>query len=119
MNIPGIASNAGIPRIEGLDPEQLAQSLYDNRMISDTEPVIEPPIWAMTKQELESPVCQKVRAYLWAELFALREQNDSPSLSAVDTAALRGKIQAVRGLLAITTQQIPENTGVPAPNLGY
>jgi hypothetical protein len=113
MLIPGLS----IPQIEGLNADQLAESLYDNRMNLDAPPIPRPK-WELSDAELQSSVCQKIRAYLWNEHFSLLSEL-ALHQSEVDTTTKRGKIGLVRDMLVLTTQQIPENTGATGPNLGY
>jgi hypothetical protein len=118
MEIPGaLAGIAGIPRIEGLNSEQLAESLYDSRMTQDTIPR-EPKKWQFNEADLQSAACQKFRLYLWNDLFLTFEALALPQ-SEIDSATKRGKIQLIRDLLALTAPQVPEDTGAAGPNLGY
>jgi hypothetical protein len=65
-----------------------------------TEPVL-------TLGDRQSACWQKVSKYLEAELERLRRQNDKPAL-ADDTARLRGRIAAVKDLLALGIERQPK-----------
>ena len=43
----------------------------------------------------------QVEAWAEAKLAAARESNDNPSMDAVETARLRGRIQALKELIAL------------------
>jgi ribosomal protein L30/L7E len=61
----------------------------------------------LTPGDRQTAVWQKISKYLEAELDRLRKQNDKPALPE-DTARLRGRIAAVKDLLALGIERKPQ-----------
>lgn len=55
----------------------------------------------LSKTDRLSPIWQAVKDHLEARLMRLRLMNDNESLDAIQTAAIRGRIAEVKGLLSI------------------
>ena len=96
--------------------EQLADELYDSTLSFPDEAVVE-PYAGLNRLERDSAVWQKIEVYLTARLEAMREFNDQ-SLTGLETAKIRGKIETVKEILGLGQGPIPgENP--EAPDLGY
>ena len=54
-----------------------------------------------TDDDRQSPTWKRLRAHIETQIAALREKNDSESLTPEKTAALRGEIKALKKLLAL------------------
>lgn len=52
-----------------------------------------------------SPTWKKTEAWASEMLIKLRTQNDNPKLDAVQTAVIRGKISAIKELLALPEEK--------------
>lgn len=96
------------------DPEELARTLYDDRMNEEAE--IPPDPIAFTDHDRCSMAWEKMRRYLWRQLFMLREQNDKPQ-NELDTATLRGRILEIKNLLDLARKV--EQVGANTPDPGY
>jgi hypothetical protein len=68
-----------------------------------------------TAIELHSPTWRAIEQHARAQLATLREKNDSPSLDALHTAELRGRIASLKDLLALGNPAPAE----PADDGGY
>lgn len=55
----------------------------------------------------QSPTWHALEQHALARIAALREKNDAPSLDALRTAELRGRIAAWKELLALTNESAP------------
>lgn len=55
----------------------------------------------LSKTDRLSPIWVAIRAHLEDRLDRLRLMNDNESLDAIHTAAIRGRIAEVKGLLSI------------------
>ena len=64
----------------------------------------------MTPQAIDftSQTWRSVRQFAEQNIADLREQNDSPALDATATAELRGRIAALKSLLALAQKPDPE-----------
>ena len=62
--------------------------------------------------EIKSPLWEKLKAHMQAELQTLRERNDQPK-SDIDTATLRGEIRAAKKFLLLETPAEPEPNDIP------
>lgn len=58
--------------------------------------------------DFQSRTWQKVQVALESRLEALRKRNDSPSLDAVETAEVRGRIAIVKEILAWPTSKVDQ-----------
>lgn len=65
--------------------------------------------------DFTSPTWRAIERYVNAQLDMLRTKNDSPTLDALRTAELRGRIAAWKELLALAqpTQAQPADAGSP------
>ena len=61
----------------------------------------------LTKDERTSPVWQSVRKHLERMLAKKRIENDSPKLTAEETATIRGHIQLLTAFLALGDEPPP------------
>lgn len=68
--------------------------------------MIAPESKLLTPSEVNTPVWHKLERYLRRRLEAARERNDGP-LTADETAAVRGEIKALKGLLALGRPLLP------------
>lgn len=64
----------------------------------------------MTSQAIDttSHTWQLVQQFADSQIATLRQQNDSPALDAIATAELRGRIAALKSLLALAQKPDPE-----------
>jgi len=98
-----------------MSPDDLARTLYDSRMTAETTiPSEEEPLF--NDHDRSSASWEKMRRYLWRQLFVLRELNDAPKTE-LDTATLRGRIMEIKNLLELACKQQQEGASTPDP--GY
>lgn len=65
--------------------------------------------------DLLSPTWKSVDRHLRGQLERLREQNDNPKLAEHETAALRGRIAAIKDLLSLPAKLAAEaEVGAPS-----
>lgn len=69
----------------------------------------------LTVTERNTPLWMKLRAYMADRLDDLREQNDTPSLNDIQTAALRGHIRCLKELLALENEPPFQDDGTTSP----
>lgn len=76
----------------------------------------------LTEDERTSPVWQSVRLHLERMLAKKRLENDNPNMTTVETAALRGHINCLKAMIALSDTPPPLTASVarpgPRPNLG-
>ncbi len=76
----------------------------------------------LTDDERMSPVWESVRGHLERMLAKKRIENDSPKLTDVETATLRGHIQCLNAMLALGRKPPPVAAPAarpgPRPDLG-
>jgi len=100
--------------LANIDPEQLATELYDcpeynSQIVADTE--------ILAEHEIGSAVWKKIRQILIKRLHNYRILNDG-ALNEVETAKIRGKIEAVLEIMALG--EIPRfEEDLEAPDPGY
>lgn len=58
----------------------------------------------LERHELDNPLWLKLKAHYEARLAELRIQNDSPNMTAEQTAALRGRIAEIKETLRLGEQ---------------
>lgn len=63
--------------------------------------------FTLVELERMTPLWQRIRLHLIAEIEALRSKNDSPTLDERQTALIRGEIAALKKLLAAEKDQTP------------
>lgn len=63
--------------------------------------------FTLRPHEAADPLWVRLKAHLEARLLEARAQNDNPQLDAAATAALRGRIAVLKGLIALD-RQMPE-----------
>lgn len=71
-----------------------------------TEAEKNPPEFRLDPRDLQSPVWGKLRRHMEAQLEKLRRDNDTDH-DPVKTAKLRGRISALKNLLALGNPQAP------------
>lgn len=70
---------------------------------------VPPAVFRLAPHERNSPTWTAIRRHLADKLEALRKQNDSPDLSDLATARLRGRIAEIKALLEIDQDMpVPE-----------
>ena len=55
----------------------------------------------LTEGEKAHPLWRRLKAHLAAKLDGCRARNDDPALTESETAALRGQIKTLKGLIAL------------------
>ena len=97
---------------EGMgEPSTLAEELYDGMV---NEPY--PEDFKLSQHESDSAIWKKVRGFLQDSLEKYRIINDEPR-SELETAAIRGKIECIKEILAIGRR--PEYHESEVPDSGY
>jgi hypothetical protein len=100
--------------LSNADPEQLATELYDNPQHQQFP--MEGDV-ALSEGDRGSAVWLRIKAILITRLEECRIENDKP-LNEVETARLRGKIEAVQEFLWIGEDQSAEQDP-DGPDLDY
>tara|TARA_R110002096_G_scaffold210340_1_gene397659 strand:+ start:5461 stop:5805 length:345 start_codon:yes stop_codon:yes gene_type:complete len=100
--------------LKSADPAQLAAELYDD---PQEQHFFDDDSFKLEPYELDSPVWSKIQLHLTKKLLKHRLSNDD-GLNSVDTAELRGKIKAVKEILALGMPlELKDDSSVPDP--GY
>lgn len=71
--------------------------------------------------ERVDPFGLKLKAHFEEELARLRQRNDAPGLTEIQTAALRGNIQFLKGFLSLWDPPLPQvaTAARPGPRPDY
>lgn len=111
-------SGPGSIPFNSVDPESLANELYDKPMQEQPQEFPDVPVFKLSEHDKDSAVFKKLLGFYKQKLDSLREENDNSSVNAIDTSVLRGRIAEVKEFLALgdepTVEEVPE-----APDLGY